>query len=324
MEDLRVAFLLFDSAVETLMVRATKTSLAMGVWDGSRYGYWPGREPVPIILDDFDQRERVKTEAKDGYVQWQLSATQKRSIAREFSSKIQILAWNGNIPAEYVPVLARLHDYRNEMYHREESRPNGLRVLAHLYAWLTADLLERLRPGIFGRWGGDPDDIVERTYQRMGIPVPSDMDGFTIQNDMAAALRNGLDLATAPQLLSDYAAERIESTHDAIRFSGDYIGQVQQISDVSEMDIVRLIYHTGDPRLSLTEMRKGTAPVTRAMLDRWDRWPAMIREAPGAVEAFHSLAELEREFEGFETRVRELAEEVDGVIQDELDWIRGK
>lgn len=67
-----------------------------------------------------------------------------------------------------------------------------------LDAWLTAGLLERLRPGIFSSWGGDPDDIVERTYERMGRAVPVPMDGFRIQNDMATALREGLDLATAP------------------------------------------------------------------------------------------------------------------------------
>jgi hypothetical protein len=236
-----------------------------------------------------------------------------------------MLAWNGEIPAEYVPVITRLHDYRNEMYHREESRPNALRILAHLYAWLTADLLERLRPGIFSQSSGDPDDLVERTYERMGRAIPeSRFDGFSIQNRMAAALRDGLDLATAPQLLADYAAERIESVHDALKFSGDYIGDVQQVSKVSEMDIVRLIYHTGDPRLSLAEIRKAKAPVTRAMIDRWNKWPATIKGTPGAVEAFRSLADLEAEFEGFETRVHELAGQVDGAIQAHIDWIRGK
>ncbi|NUJ88337.1 hypothetical protein HOW07_09980 [Plantibacter sp. MCCC 1A11337] len=323
-EDLRVAFLLLDSAVETLMVRWTQTHLAMGSWGGSHDGYWPDQEPVPIVLNDFNQRERMRAEAKDNYVRWQLSDTQKRSIGRDFSDKLRVLAWNGDIPTEYVPVLARLHDYRNEMYHREESRPNALRVLAHLYAWLTADLLERLRPGIFSRWGGDPDDIVERTYERMGRPVPVPMDGFKIQNDMATALREGLDLATAPQLLADYAAERIESVHDAIEFSAEYIGEVQRISDVTEMDIVRLLYHEGGPQLGLAEMRHFKAPVTRAMIARWDRWPELIRGTPGAVEAFRSLTDMEASFEDFETRVHELAREVDGAIQFEFDLARGK
>lgn len=257
---------------------------------------------------------------------WQLSDTQKRSIAREFATKLRVLAWNGDIPAEYVPVISRLHDYRNEMYHREEARPNALRILAHLYAWLTADLLERLRPGMFSRSSSDPDDLVERTYERMGVAAPDGrhFDGFLIQKQMAAALRDGLDLATAPQLLADYAAERMEAVHDAIEFAGEYIGDVQRVSNVTEMDIVRLIYHRGDPRLSLIDMRNAKAPVTRAMIARWDKWHEEIRAISGAVEAFRSLAELEAEFEDFETRVHEVAREVDHAIQSAIDWARGK
>jgi hypothetical protein len=230
-------------------------------------------------LNDLGQKERLTSESKDGHVPWQLSDTQKRSIAREFATKLRVLAWNGDIPAECVPVISRLHDYRNEMYHREEARPNALRILAHLYAWLTADLLERLRPGIFGRLSSDPDDLVARTYKRMGVAVPDGrhFDGFLIQKQIAAALRDGLDLATAPELLADYAAERMEAIHEAIEFAGEYIGEVQRVGNVTEMDIARLIYHTGDPRLSLIDMRHAKAPVTRAMIARWDKWPALIR-----------------------------------------------
>lgn len=325
-EDLRVAFLLFDSAVETLMVRAINSALAIGLWDWGRYAYLPEWAPVAIDLNDLGQRKRLTAESVNGHVPWQLSDTQKRGITRDFAAKLRVLAWNGDIPAEYVPVIARLHDYRNEMYHREETRPNALRILAHLYAWLTADLLERLRPGIFSRSSSDPDDLVERTYERMGQAIPDGLlvDGFSIQNHMAAALRDGLDLATAPQLLADYADERLEAVHDAIKFSGDYIGDVQQVSKVSEMDIVRLIYYSGDPRVGLAEMRKVKAPVTRAMINRWDKWPATIRATLGAVDAFRSLADLEAEFEEFETRVHELARDVDSEIQAQIDWIRGK
>lgn len=310
------------------MVRAVNGSLAMGMWDWGRYEYLPGSGLLSIDLNDLSQKGRLEAESEDGYARWQLSDTQKRSIAREFATKLRLLAWNGDIPAEYVPVLARLHDYRNEMYHREESRPNALRILAHLYAWLTADLLERLRPGWFVTSSADPADLVERTYRRMGISTPASrggpMDGLNIQDDMATALRDGLDLASASQLLADYAAERIESVHGAIEFAGDYIGDIQNVSNVDEMDIVRLIYNTGDPRRSLDEMRNDRAPVTRAMIKRWDEWPATIRATHEPVEAFRCLAELETEFEEFETLVHELASHVEGAIQAQIDWARGK
>lgn len=327
-EDLRVAFLLFDSATETLMVRRINGSLIMGMWDWGRNAWRPEWAPTAIDLNDMDQRERLRDASKNGYVSWQLSKTQKGDIARDFDSKLRVLAWNGDIPREYVSVIGRMHEYRNEMYHREESRPTALRILSHLYAWLVADLLERLGPPIFGIYSGDPDDIVEHTYGRMGLraPGPRDLleDGFRIQNHMAAALREGLDLASAPELLADYAAERMESAHEAIKFSGDYIGSLQRLDKVSEMDVIRLIYNTGDPGRSMAQMRNDRAPVTRAMIERWDEWPEKIRAMQQPLEAFRSLAELEAEFESFEKKVLNLASDVDGAIQFASDLARGK
>jgi hypothetical protein len=159
----------------------------------------------------------------------------------------------------------------------------------------------------------DPDGLVERTYQRIGVAAPDthSFDGFLIQTQKAAALRDGLDRATAPQLLSDYAAERVEAIHDAIEFVGEYIGDVQRVGYVTEMDIVRLIYHTGDPGLSLVDMRKAKAPVTRAMIARWDRWPALMRATSGQSRRSVLWRIWKQSLKILGTRVRE----VDGMIQ---------
>jgi hypothetical protein len=328
-EDLRVAFLLFDSATETLMVRHINASLHFGVWNWAGHYRLPGEMPVPIDLNDFEQRGRTEATTGSTYVPWELSESQKSRIAREFESKLRVLAWDGKIPPEYVPVLGRLHDYRNEMYHREESRPGALRILVHLYAWLVADLLERLGQGVISYSSADPTDLTEHTYARMGISRDSDPReylgvGSRMQKDMAQSLREGLELASAPELLAEYAAERIEALHQATRFAGDFIGDIQRVPNVTEMDVVRLIYNTRDPRRRVSEMRGDKAPVTRAMISRWDAWPELIRAAPRPVEAFRSLAEFESEFEAFESKVLELASDVDREIQFQIDRARGK
>ena len=86
--------------------------------------------------------------------------------------------------------------------------------------------------------------------------------------------------------------------HDAIGFSAEYTGEVQRVGNVTEMDIVRLLYHEGDPRSGLMEIRHSKTPISRAMIARWDRWP--------------------------ETRVHDLARKVDGAIQFEFDSAHGK
>jgi hypothetical protein len=64
-EDLRVAFLLFDNAAETLMVRAINGRLGMGLWDWGPYAYLPKWLPIAIDLNDLGQRERLTAESKD-------------------------------------------------------------------------------------------------------------------------------------------------------------------------------------------------------------------------------------------------------------------
>jgi hypothetical protein len=238
------------------------------------------------------------------------------------------LAWDGAIPAPYVPVLSRLHDYRNEMYHREESRPGALRTMVHLYAWLVADLLDRLTAGWFSWSSSDPEDLLQRTYSRMGVEPPGkDRDilgpSFEIQNDMARALRRDLDLADAPTLLADYAATRLEKIHDSLRFCAEFLADEYEVEKVTEMDVVRFL-HAPRPVVQLEDLASVRTPVTRRTIAAWDSWPDKIRITVEPLDAFRSLAQLEAEFEPFESKVENLAAAIDGELQFRFDLARGK
>ena len=115
-EDLRVAFLLFDSAAETLMVRRIDSLFLFHLRDWGGHPSPPWRESVAVDLNDSGQKARLEAAASTGFVHWQLSATQRRDVDRDFESKLRLLAWDAAIPPEYVPVIGRLHAYRNEMY----------------------------------------------------------------------------------------------------------------------------------------------------------------------------------------------------------------
>lgn len=326
-EDLRVAFLLLDSATETLTVRRIGGAMSLGKWEWGHFAHLTGWDVIPVDLNDFEQKERETAVASDGFVRWQLSDSQKRKLDREFESKLKLLAWDGDIPVPYVSVLGRLHEYRNEMYHREESRPETLRVVVHLYAWLVADLLDQLQAGWFSHSSLDPDDLAERTYARMGRDAPSGREqfgeGFSMQSQMAEALRRDLDLASASELLANYVGSRMESLHEAIRSCGEFIGSVQRVENVTEMDVVRALYAT-DPMVGIEKLRGVSVPVKRAMIQRWDAWAGQIRALPEPIEAFRSLARFEAEFEEFETKVKDLTFAIDREIQFQVDLARGK
>ena len=326
-EDLRVAFLLFDSAVETLLVRRVQNSLRMGRWERGHFAEWLGESPVGLDLNDFGQRVKIERASADRLVHWQLSKGQKKRIEREFESKLRLLAWEGELPVPYVSIIGRLHEYRNEMYHREESRPEALRIVVHLYAWIIADLLERLSPGWFSYYSGDPDDLLERTYRRMGRDVPKNrgasVDGLSMQSEMADALREGLDLASANSLLADYLSSRLETLHGSIEFCIDFISDTHRAESMSRADLVRVIY-SSDPMASIEELRKLKPSISEVQFERWDQWPEQIRLIPEPVDAFLSLAEFETEFEDFENKVQDLAFAIDREIQLQIDIARGK
>jgi hypothetical protein len=101
-------------------------------------------------LHDFTQIQSEKARrAEDEYIHWSFSKNQIAKIRMDFSEKLRFLAWRGNIPPVYVKAASRLHEYRNEMYHREEVRPEALRIVAHLYASIRADFLDLLKPRSF-------------------------------------------------------------------------------------------------------------------------------------------------------------------------------
>lgn len=103
---------------------------------------------------------------------WKFSKSKLSGIERNFEDKLWVLAWNGDIPREYVSIVSRLHEYRNEMYHREESRPAALRNTVSLYPFLVSQFLELLKPQGFSSTS-QRDNLEARIFNRMGLPRPS-------------------------------------------------------------------------------------------------------------------------------------------------------
>jgi hypothetical protein len=325
-EDLRIAFLLFDSAIETLMVRRLD---GLGAW--SWYSDVPSWVPVEqvksIDLEDFGQRAREEA-ATEGYIWWSASASMKRKIEHEFGAKLKALAWQGYIDANLVGIAERLHDYRNEMYHREETRPQALRVAAHLYALVVTLLLRSLRPG-YVSFGADAEEVRLRIEARLSTPTArrsrmSLSAGNEIQEVLADDLLAACDLQDAGSVIAEYIDDRTQGLHGLLEFIRGFVEAYDQsVEQVSEMDVVRLIFLM-DSGESLKNLRSQAVPITRRKMREWDEWGNGISADSAPLEAFASLALFEKEFEDFERRVRDVARQVDEAIDAEIDRRRGK
>ncbi|GAA5090780.1 hypothetical protein GCM10025760_16890 [Microbacterium yannicii] len=312
-EDMRVAFLLFDSATETLMVRRVQYLSSYLLRSDSPWHVRPDQQVSPT-LDDPDQRDREQAlRAPKDYIHWSFSRTQVAGIDRNFDDKLRFLAWNGDIPREYVSIVSRLHEYRNEMYHREESRPEALRIIVHLYAFLVCEFLEHLSPQTFS-WSTESTNQEARMFTRIGVAVPSSrgvMRGLELQAQMANALRKDLDLADAPELIAAYIADRVKGIHDSLEFIGDVAGSVYR-AEYSEMDTVRFVCEPtpAGPRCKTP---------TRADIRRWDEWSVGARKLLDPLSAFRSLAEFEKQFEPFERAVSEVALQADLEVDRQIE-----
>ena len=330
--DLRVAVLLLDSTLETLMVRKVRQVMQMQSFAGDEW--WRKSAPIKIVLSDFRQRERVSQELGEKYPNWVLSKNQRQSIDRNFGAKLQFLIWLGDIPAAYLKVASRLHDYRNELYHRDHTRHETLSISALISAYVVAEFLKLLKPLTVG-YGADADATLAEIFDRAGLApdevenveiisgysIPQLPSNFDLQVMMGAQLMKGLDdrLHKIPQLLADYIRERLAATDRSLDLIGGWNFDDQPHT---KLDVIRLLHKPrGTP---LRDLRGLHTSVTKSTLERWNGWPEKISVLTDALEAFASLSDFESEFETFEVLVDSESSYVDGAISFELDRRRGK
>jgi hypothetical protein len=312
-EDLRVGFLLFDSAIETLMVRKIR-SLSPYLLRSESPEWLPSNwhQARAVLTDPTQIQSEKKKLGKGDHIDWVFSKTQIGKIEKDFSEKLRFLAWHGDIPPEYVKGVSRLHEYRNEMYHREVTRPDALRIVAHLYASITAEFLDLLKPDHIISYRPATDSTQARIYERMKMNLPAvaphvSGGGFELQAIMAASLRRDLVLENVPLLIADYIENRVGNAHEMVEHVREFTASMRS-EKLSEMDTIRTAYATSE-----------ASQPTRAILKRWNDWADKTRDLPDALAAFHSLADFEAEFEAFERIFEELAFQVDEEVDRQID-----
>ncbi|MHA7263799.1 hypothetical protein ACX80W_11430 [Arthrobacter sp. TMN-37] len=274
------------------------------------------RHVKPDLSDPLQRQSETTSRAEGEHIHWSFSKSQIGKIEKDFTEKLRFLAWHGDIPLQYVGVISRLHEYRNEMYHREESRPEGLRIVAYLYASITATFLDLLWPRSYS-WGPGSAETRRRLYERMNVEPPALQEGHygsgrELQALMAKTLRRDLVLDDAPTLIGDYIHSRVERTHELLEYAREFTASMRG-TEVSEMDTVRWAYWT-PPGFTPTHKTP-----TRAMRKHWNEWAGETRQIPDPLEALQSLAEFESEFEPFEKKVYELATQVDLEVDRQID-----
>jgi len=128
---LRLGLMMIDSAAELMMYRETHYLLR---W-GTKYEEWLDRAEKALAHGIGDQKYVDELRGKV------FSKTQRNKIEREFNAKCDLLVRENIIDVAQARVLKKLHEYRNETYHRDELRPATLASVNRIYIYLVCMMM---------------------------------------------------------------------------------------------------------------------------------------------------------------------------------------
>ncbi|WP_406467816.1 hypothetical protein [Streptomyces sp. NBC_01594] len=309
---LRLAHILLDSAVELIMHRMAEAEL-----DSERF--------------DFDQLERLRRldelrksdkslnrrfgasgpsndqlraeiQRLEGIV---TSPTQRKKI-KEFGKRIDFLVERKKLPEYLAPVLKKLHDYRNETYHRDQHRVEVIRPAALIYFDAACTVLHHYKPDMVVGDGSPGPELA-----RFQDGVPGRQNPFELPRRAAKQLREevGLDLAAVRTALVEHLLERLDDLESGLAYieenitggaiPGDGI-RTMQIKD----DDLEAIFDT-------QALRSRKYPLTMKDVLSWIQRATAMENMDDKHALFAELAALEDAFEGVEQKVREAVWSID-------------
>lgn len=198
--------------------------------------------------------------------------------------------------------MSRLHEYRNETYHRDEHRVDVLLPAVLIYFDVACTVLSTLRP----RWIDDEETgpEVERFLQGSG----GSTDVFGIPEYAAATLRHevGLDLTAVRSALKNHLLARLEELEDCIR---EVMGFCRE-SRPEAIDTIQ--WGESDPAVSEEDILS------------WRERAEALAEVDEKHALFSEFAEIEIALEPFEKKAVDAVIRIDEEINLQIDIARGK
>jgi hypothetical protein len=218
----RLAHILLDSAVELIMHRMVNGELKL-----ERYSFDQlenlrrlerGRKSDNPFNRRFaaagpsDDELRREIQRLEGSV---TSKNKRKKIDHNFGDKIDFLVERKKLPKEIGPILKKLHDYRNETYHRDRHRIEIIRPAVLIYFDTACTVLDHYDPGML-----IGSDALGPEFARFQDDVLDRADLFELHHRAAKQLRReiGLDLAVVRSALVSHLLERLYDLESGLEY----------------------------------------------------------------------------------------------------------
>lgn len=309
---LRLSLLLFDSAAEVMLFRECDYLLR---WQRVQANSLERLEAAVAAGYEGDDEYLAELRASA------LSKNRVRRIEREFNEKANYLVDGGLLSSGHARVLKKLHQYRNESYHEEKVRPETLLASVRIYGYIVCHMMQSLPVHIMSMTGKPLPPILQEYLSETG-------GHFDVQRELGAGLQarwsamSGISVGDA---LADHVTARINDLRETLDWVPTELSEISDQRWTAE-SVVRFVQlpDDSDPFITQAEILRFDAPVTVGDLDSWEQEGLQLRLVDDELSAFSQFADLEDEFEGFESAVMQFAGSVDQEIQHRLDVARGK
>jgi len=297
---LRLAHILLDSAAELIMHRMAKSEL-----DHERYHF-----------DQLENLRRLDAAGRGGA--WcsdeirrlegiVVSKTRRKKIDNNFGDKIDFLVERGRLPADLGPVLKKLHEYRNETYHRDQHRVEVIRSAVLIYFDAACTVLEHYEPGTMIHSNSLGPEL-RRLYE--DLPRPRDL--FKLPHLAAARLREevGLDIDTVRSALRDHLLSRLADLEDGLA----YVQENLTSTDVMPGDAIRVMQIQDgdlDAIFDSEVLRSRPYPLTMSDIATWTARATALDNLADKHALFTEFGAIEDCFEELEQKVRKAVWDID-------------
>ncbi|MFM9462638.1 hypothetical protein ACKI1K_07265 [Streptomyces scabiei] len=311
---LRLAHILLDSAVELIMHRMAEAELRRERYDFDQLENLRRLETMRKSDNPLHRRfasgpsdDQLSADIKrlEGIV---TSKRKRKKINDNFGDKIDFLVERTRLPGAIAPVLKKLHDYRNETYHRDQHRVEVIRPAVLIYFDAACTVLDLYEPGVLI---GDGDGSLGPELARFQDTRPGHRDPFEVSHRAAKQLREevGLDLAGVRAALVDHLRGRLDDLEWGLAYveensvNGAVPGDAIRIMQTEDGDI-EAIFDKG-------VLRSRMYPLTMKDVESWIERATAMEDMDDKHALFAELAALEDAFEGLESKVREAVRRID-------------
>ena len=305
LERLRLALVLLDNAAEMLLWTYIEDAFVRERWSERLKQQWEQMAHLPDLPES----------AREALAFVPLSSKEKGRIRLLFEEKLKYVAdRKAAIPNYLVAPLLHLHQYRNEAYHRNEIRPETIRMACLILFEIVCELSLILSPSTISYSSAEDYSWLQERFGWSRGVFMHEWVPAAIQDLRASVLSTRDELA---DVLTTYMEERFTGFEDGLDFlrenSSHFKSRAAALAGTYE-------FHNSSEETP----KKPLEVKTLAWIEGLAKQVGEIRTGATRVDVFRRFAEIERQLEPIESALNDFTGALDAHIQLQIDIARGK